>query len=67
MIQSILLGTASVITGYVGIYHIGKCWTRYEMNKIIDDPNQPEEIKFKAREVIHNYNLRPREINEKSD
>ena len=57
MIEKVLIITAGGITGLFGIHYLGRIWTRWEMNKIINNPAIPEDLKQQARNLKELYNL----------
>ena len=57
MIQYIV-GGGLAYTGFLGLcYTGGRKWSQYQMNKVINDIEQPLELKEQAKEVIFNYDL----------
>ena len=57
MIQQFLIGFGGVTGGLFGIHHLGRMWTRWEMNRLINNPQIPEDLRYQAEVLLDTYNL----------
>ena len=62
MIDKVLFGIGGGVTSLFGIHYLGRVWTRWEMNRIINNPNMPEDLKYQAEVLLDTYNLNKKEL-----
>lgn len=57
MINNILIGLGAGATS-IGVFYFAGRWSqRWEMNRLINNPDIPEDIKRQARDHLDKYNL----------
>tara|TARA_R100001163_G_C5067218_1_gene206193 strand:- start:5173 stop:5400 length:228 start_codon:yes stop_codon:yes gene_type:complete len=61
MINQLVLGSGIGFGSLFGIHYLGRIWTRWEMNKIINNPNMPEDLRYQAEVLLDTYNLNKKE------